>query len=116
MSEKRGVLLGDWIWIGTAAWLAIGLSIMLGCGCEDGGDRTTINQSPESVINVPTNGTTTVADLDVNGNQNTTIVYIQTAPGVSQVYSIDVAGNSNYLGFVATQPVPAVEETEEAAP
>ena len=91
-------------------FVALGLS-----GCE-GDSKSTVNEAPESVINVPTNGTTTVADLDINGNQNTTIVYIQTAPGVSQVYSIDVAGNSNYLGFIATQPVPAVDETEEAAP
>lgn len=88
-------------------FVALGLS-----GCEEGGDQTTVNQAPESVINVPTNGTTTVADLDVNGNQNTTIVYIQSSPGVSQVYSIDVNGNSNYVGFIATQPVPAIEPEE----
>jgi hypothetical protein len=96
--------------LGMVASLCMGLA-----GCEDGGDRTTVNQAPESVINVPTNGTTTVADLDVNGNQNTTIVYIQTTPGMSQVYSIDVKGNSNHLGFIATQPVP-VEETEPETP
>lgn len=88
---------------------------MVLAGCEDGGDSTTVNQAPESVVNIPTNGSATVADLDVNGNQNTTIVYIQSSPGVSQVYSIDVAGNSNYVGFIATQPVP-VAETDPDTP
>lgn len=33
MSEQRGVILGDWLWISATVWLVIGLALFFGCGC-----------------------------------------------------------------------------------
>lgn len=88
----------------AAALIAWGL-----CGCEDD-SRTTVNEAPE--ISVPTNGTTTITSVDVNGNANSTIVYVETSPGVIQVIDIDVHGNSNVVGVIYKQPaIPVAPET-----
>lgn len=75
-------------------------------GCEEDNDRTVIDES----INVPTNGTATVASVNINGNQNTTLVYVESEPGVTQVVEVDVNGNSNIVGIIYKQPVEALSE------
>ena len=75
-------------------------------GCEEDGDRTVVND--ESII--ATNGTATVASVDITGDQNTAVVYVESAPGVTQVFSVDVHGNSNFVGIVAMQPQVAPEQ------
>lgn len=100
-SEAKAMLIGNWIFISATVWLIIGLVCFVGCGCEDDGDRTEIDDS----INVPTNGTATITSLDINGNQNTTLVYVESSPGVTQVVEVDVNGNSNLVGVIYKQPV-----------
>jgi hypothetical protein len=80
------------------------------CGCEGDRESTVVNEAPEQVINVPTNGT--VASVDVTGNQNTTVVYVEVAPGVTQVFDVDVTGNSNFVGIVGISAAGAAAETE----
>ena len=72
-------------------------------GCEND-NSTTVTESPDTVVNVPTNGAATVTSVGINGNANSTIVYVETSPGVTQVIDIDVLGNSNVLGVIYSQP------------
>jgi hypothetical protein len=98
MSEKRGVILGDWIWIGAAAWLTIGLCVMFGCGCEDGGDSTTVNEAP--VYQTGTNGHPVVVV-----NENDGLVVIDLTTGEAIPYDVFVDGNgSNGIISIKTQP------------
>jgi hypothetical protein len=80
-------------------------------GCEGDRESTVVNEAPG--ITVPTNGTTTVTSVDVNGNSNQTIVYVESSPGVVQVVEVDINGNSNVVGIIYQQPqVPVPMETE----
>jgi hypothetical protein len=93
---------------------AVGLLV----GCEDDNSSSVVNEAPENEINVPTTGTVTMATVNTTGDANTTIVYIQTLPGVTQVYEVNTIGNSNLLGFFSTGPVvvPASTNAEPEAP
>lgn len=73
-------------------------------GCEND-NSSVVNEAPEAVYNLPTNGTATVSSVGVDGNQNSIILYIETSPGVTQVVDVDVHGNSNIVGIIYTQPV-----------
>lgn len=90
-------------------------------GCENDNSSVVTNEAPETVFVLPTNGNASVTSVDVNGNQNSTVVYVETSPGVVQVIDVDVHGNSNVVGIIYTLPVvvPAVPPTgppEEEAP
>jgi len=86
-------------------FVALGLS-----GCEGDSKSTTVNEAPESVINVPTNGAGIVTSLDVTGDNNTTLIYVRTTPGVIQVIEVDIHGNSNVVGVIYEQPTPPEPE------
>jgi hypothetical protein len=95
------------------------LACFIVCGCEDDNrTTTTTNEAADDVVNIPTNGVATVATVNTTGDANTTIVYIQTLPGVTQVYEVNTIGNSNLLGFFSTGPVvvPASTNAEPVAP
>jgi hypothetical protein len=70
------------------------LACFMVCGCEDD-NRTTIttNEAADDVVNIPTNGVATVATVNTTGDANTTIVYIQTLPGVTQVYDVNTGAH-----------------------
>jgi len=59
-----------------------------------------------------------MATINTTGNQNTTIVYIDTTPSVTQIYEVNTVGNSNLLGFFSTGPImaPASTNAEPEAP
>ena len=80
---------------------AVGLLV----GCENDNSSTVTNEAPKDEINIPTTGTVTMATINTTGNQNTTIVYLETTPGMTQVYEVNTVGNSNLLGFFSSGPV-----------
>jgi len=93
---------------------AVGLLV----GCDNDNSSTVTNEAPENEINIPTTGTVTMATINTTGNQNTTIVYIETTPGMTQVYEVNTVGNSNLLGFFSSGPVAPLPPppTEPATP
>jgi hypothetical protein len=98
--------------------LAVLAAVVLLAGCEDDNSSSVVNEAPENEINIPTTGTVTMATINTTGNQNTTIVYIETTPGVTQIYEVNTIGNSNLLGFFSTGPImaPASTNAEPVAP
>ena len=93
------------------------LAACLMVGCEDDNrTTTTTNEAADDVVNIPTNGVATVATINTTGDANTTIVYIQTLPGITQVYEVNTVGNSNLLGFFASAPVVAPTPTPTNTP
>lgn len=100
-----------------AVFASIGLLVLV--GCENDNSSVVTNEAPGTVVNVPT-GTVTMATVNTTGNGNTTIVYIESAPGVTQVYEVNTIGNSNLLGFFSSGPMMApatpATTTDPAAP
>ena len=84
-------------------FVALGVS-----GCEGDSKSTTVNEAPG--ITVPTNGAGIVTSLDVTGDNNTTLIYVRTTPGVIQVIEVDIHGNSNVVGVIYEQPTPPEPE------
>lgn len=71
-------------------------------GCEEDGD-TTVNEAPEQVINVPTNGGVIVVD------QNTGTVVVNQTTSSGDDPSIVISRNTGVV-FVATQPMATEED------
>jgi uncharacterized lipoprotein YajG len=100
------------------ALTAVLAALVMVAGCEDDNSSVVTNEAPESEINIPTTGTVTMATINTTGNQNTTIVYLETTPGMTQVYEVNTVGNSNLLGFFSSGPsvTPPPPPTEPEAP
>jgi hypothetical protein len=98
------------------ALTAVLAALVMLVGCEDDNSSVVTNEAPENEINIPTTGTVTMATVNTTGNQNTTIVYIETTPGMTQVYEVNTIGNSNLLGFFSSGLIVAPSPTTTNAP
>lgn len=109
---SKTLLLGQWLWIFATAWLAIGIVVFIGCGCEDDGD--TIYQ--EGDINIPTNSTTPVIIASGNsGDTDIKITQVDAAAGEGEVLvppSIIVADNEGNTSISVTQTSQPAPEPE----
>lgn len=47
MSEQRGVILGDWLWILATVWLVIGIALFFGCRGLTSHERSAIVYAEE---------------------------------------------------------------------
>jgi hypothetical protein len=98
--------------------LAMMAAVGLLAGCEEDNSSSVVNEAPETVFNLPTNGTGTVTSIGIDGNNNTMLVYVEVSPGVYQLIDVDINGNSNMVGIVYKQPPmpPPPPPTEPATP
>ncbi len=84
--------------------LAVLAAVGLLVGCENDNSSSVVNEAPETVVNLPTNGTGAITSVGINGDGNSLLVYVEVSPGVFQLIDVDINGNSNVVGIVYKQP------------
>ena len=114
MVKGGGMMIKGWLLASLRSLALCGVCVGF-AGCEGDRESTVVNEAPENEINIPTNGAT-VATINTTGNQNMTIVYIETTPGMTQVYEVNTIGNSNLLGFFSSGLIVAPSPTTTNAP
>jgi len=84
--------------------LAVLAAVGLLVGCEDDNSSSVVNEAPDTVFTLPTNGTGTATSIGIDGNNNTMLVSVEASPDVYQIIDVGINGNSNMVDIVYKQP------------